>query len=151
MTPRRPATRPLAVAAAVLLALGAAGCSGAGGVSVTAGPTAQSAPASGSQVGTEEFAAALKRPGTTLLDVRTPAEFAEGHLPGAVNIDLSAPDFADRIAALPPDAAYAVYCRTGSRSAEAVSRMTDAGFTGAFDLAGGISAWQEAGGEVVDD
>ena len=79
-------TAPLAaalVAAAALLA----GCSG-GTVSVSAGPTAASAPAAGASLESSDFAAAAKLPGTVLLDVRTPAEFAQGHLPGAVNVDV---------------------------------------------------------------
>ena len=143
--------RPLAVTSlAVLLALGLSACGGGEpAVSVTAGPVASTAPVAGSQLPLAEFAAALKRPGTTLLDVRTPAEFAEGHLPGAVNIDVQSPDFDARLAALPADATYAVYCRSGNRSAAAVERMTAAGFTRAYDLAGGIVDWQDAGGEVV--
>lgn len=70
---------------------------------------------------------------TTVIDVRTPAEYAEGHLDGAINIDLSAADFADRVAALDPSAGYTVYCRTGNRSATAVGLMTDQGFTDVTD------------------
>ncbi|MGB7818657.1 MAG: rhodanese-like domain-containing protein, partial [Ornithinibacter sp.] len=92
---------------------------------------------------------ALKRPGTTVVDVRTPAEFAEGHLPGAINIDVSSPTFAASVAQLDPTAPYAVYCRSGNRSATAVAEMTDLGFEEAFHLGGGIGAWQSAGGEVV--
>lgn len=143
--------RPVAVLSLALAATGVLGGCGTGTseVSVTAGAAASAAPVNGSQLGVEEFAAALRRPNTTILDVRTPEEFAAGHLPGAVNIDVSAPDFADRIGALAPDAPYAVYCRSGNRSAAAVEQMTAAGFTQAFDLGGGIIDWQEAGGEVV--
>lgn len=145
MTVRRLA----AAVATALLALTLAACgSGDPEVSVTDGPVATSAPANGSQVGLEEFAAALKMPGTTLVDVRTPEEFAAGHLPGAVNIDLQDPGFAEQVATLDPQGAYAVYCRSGNRSAVAVEQMTGLGFTNAYDLAGGFVDWQEAGGEV---
>ncbi|MBM6399334.1 rhodanese-like domain-containing protein [Phycicoccus sp. MQZ13P-5] len=126
-----------------------AGCSGSPDVGVSVGPTASAAPAAGSTLAPADFAAALKRPGTTLLDVRTPAEFAGGHLPGAVNLDVSAPDFATRLAALDPAAPYAVYCHSGNRSGAAVAEMSAAGFADAYDLEGGIGAWQDAGGEVV--
>ena len=96
-----------------------------------------------------DFSAALKWPGTTLVDVRTPEEYAQGHLPGAVNIDVSSPDFAARLATLDPAAPYAVYCHSGNRSGAAVAEMAAMGFTGAYHLAGGIGAWQDAGGEVV--
>jgi phage shock protein E len=145
---RRPAALVLVTAlAAASLAL--TGCSSGSDAqtSVTAGPTA--ATASGAELDAEAFAAALKIPGTTVLDVRTPAEFAEGHLPGAVNIDISSPDFATQVAALDPTAPYAVYCRSGNRSATALATMAGIGFTGAYHLGGGIGAWQGAGGEVV--
>ena len=87
--------------------------------------------------------------GTVVLDVRTPDEFAEGHLPDAVNIDLESGDFAAQIDPLDHDATYAVYCRSGNRSAQALGIMQDAGFTDVAHLLGGIGAWQQAGGTVV--
>jgi rhodanese-related sulfurtransferase len=127
-----------------------AGCSGTT-EAPSAAPVAASAPALGAELDAAGFASAMKRPGTTVLDVRTPAEYAEGHLPGAVNIDVSAPDFATRVAALDKNAPYAVYCRSGNRSAAALEVMKGQGFTGAYHLAGGIGAWTAAGGEVVTD
>lgn len=132
------------VAAATLLA----GCS-SGSVSVTAGPTAAAAPAAGASLAPAEFAAAAKLPDTVLLDVRTPAEFTSGHLPGAVNVDIESADFGQQIMALDQAKSYAVYCRSGNRSKAAVTAMQQAGFTKLFDLSGGITAWQSAGGEVV--
>ena len=134
------------VAAAALLT----GCAGDGGtVSVSAGPTATSTPAAASSLAAADFAAAAKLPDTVLLDVRTPAEFAEGHLPGAVNIDVESPDFAQQISGLDQSKAYAVYCRSANRSKVAMTAMQQAGFTQLYDLAGGINAWKSAGGEVV--
>jgi phage shock protein E len=137
--------------AGLLAITGAAGCaSGSGGsVSVTAGATATTAPASGAELDAAAFAAALKRPGTTILDVRTPAEFASGHLAGARNLDIESPDFAAGLAQLPKDAPYAVYCRSGNRSGQAIAAMQALGFTQAYHLGGGIGAWTSAGGSVV--
>lgn len=140
--------------AGALLALAAltsvAACSGSdGGASLTAAAPAAAAPTLGAELSPADFAAAAKRAGTTILDVRTPAEYAEGHLPGAVNIDVQSPDFAARIGQLDPKATYAVYCRSGNRSAAALQLMQGAGFTSAYHLGGGIGAWQQAGGEVV--
>jgi rhodanese-related sulfurtransferase len=73
---------------------------------------------------------------TVVVDVRTPAEFAEGHLDGAVNIDVSAPGFATVIADLPVAGSYVVYCRSGNRSAQAVAQMEQLGFTDVFDAGG---------------
>lgn len=71
---------------------------------------------------------------TVILDVRTPEEFAEGHLVGAQNIDVSADGFDDEVAQLDTDAPIVVYCRTGNRSAEAVERMEALGFTDLTDV-----------------
>lgn len=96
-----------------------------------------------------EFEEAADRPGVVVLDVRTPEEFAEGHLPGAVNLDVSDPGFAEGLDELDRDATYAVYCRTGSRSLAAAQAMREAGFDDVFDLEGGIEAWQTHGGRIV--
>lgn len=142
--------RRLVVALVATVAMtGLTACSGSPEVSATGGEVAASAPTAGAHLEPADFAAALKRSGTTVLDVRTPAEFAAGHLPGAVNLDISAPDAATRLATLDPGAPYAVYCHSGNRSGAALREMAAAGFVGAYDLAGGIGAWQAAGGEVV--
>lgn len=132
------------VAAATLLA----GCSGTA-PSVSAGPTAAAVPAAGSSLGPADFAAAAKLPNTVVLDVRTPQEFAAGHLPGATNFDVESADFPQKIASLDKAATYAVYCRSGNRSKVAMSSMQQAGFTQLFDLAGGINAWTSAGGAIT--
>lgn len=80
-----------------------------------------------------------------LLDVRTPEEFAEGHLEGAVLIDFYDADFAEQLAALDPTVAYLVYCRSGNRSGQAMSVMDDLQFTSAVNVDGGIIAWAAAG------
>jgi rhodanese-related sulfurtransferase len=54
-----------------------------------------------------------------------------------------------KIGRLDPTGTYAVYCHSGNRSAAALSMMAQAGFRSAFDLAGGVQAWQDAGGELV--
>lgn len=66
---------------------------------------------------------------TVIIDVRTPAEFAEGHLEGALNIDVQSAEFDALIAELPTDGDYVVYCRSGNRSATAIDRMEQVGFT----------------------
>ena len=95
------------------------------------------------------FSTAVSAPGTVLLDVRTPAEYAAGHLPGARNLDIEGPGFAAQIASLDKNATYAVYCHSGNRSGAALEQMAAAGFTHVYDLAGGIAAWQAMGGQMV--
>ena len=138
-------------ALALLGAIGLTGCSAdtAETVSVTAGPTASQAPPTGTTLDAAEFAAALKAPETVILDVRTPAEFASGHLPGAINLDVQSPDFPAQVAALDPNVPYAVYCRSGNRSQAALDIMARSGVSDAYHLGGGIGAWQAAGGEIV--
>lgn len=90
-----------------------------------------------------EFAAGLKKPGAVLLDVRTPAEFAEGHLPGAVNLDVSSPTFAQRVSALDKTQPTYVYCRSGARSATASAQLSGGSFENVFNLLGGVMSWPE--------
>jgi rhodanese-related sulfurtransferase len=80
-----------------------------------------------------------------VLDVRTPEEFAEGHVAGATLIDFYEPDFAERIAALDRDATYVVYCRSGNRSGQATALMAEQGFSAVHDVDGGVLAWEAAG------
>jgi rhodanese-related sulfurtransferase len=80
-----------------------------------------------------------------LLDVRTPEEFIEVRVPGSVNVDYYAADFAAQLDALPKDVPYVVYCRSGNRSSKTMDIMADLGFSEVFDVAGGIIAWNEAG------
>ena len=111
-------------------------------------PVAQ-AEVSGESLDAAAFADLAAADGVVILDVRTPQEFAEGHLEGAVNLDVSSPDFAAGVAELDPATTYAVYCRSGNRSQTAMQQMQGAGITALADLAGGIQAWVDAGNEVV--
>ncbi len=79
-----------------------------------------------------------------ILDVRTPAEFAEGHLVDARNFDVKASDFHDRVGSLNRNRTYVVYCRSGNRSGKAVDAMRDMGFTSILHMNGGMLAWGEA-------
>jgi rhodanese-related sulfurtransferase len=67
--------------------------------------------------------------GTIVIDVRTPAEYASGHLDGALNIDVQSPDFAAQVSQLDPGATYFIYCRSGNRSGQAISQMANMGFS----------------------
>lgn len=136
----------LVTAAAVGAAL--AGCS-SNAVSPTSEPTAATAPAMASSLPPADFAAAVQRPETVLVDVRTPAEFDAGHLAGATNLDVEAADFTTKIATLDKARSYAVYCRSGNRSRTAMTLMLQAGLSKVFDLSGGINAWTAAGGQLV--
>ncbi len=84
-------------------------------------------------------------PDFTILDVRTPEEFAQGHIAGARLVDFTAPDFADKIKGLPREKTYLVYCRSGNRSGKAAKLMRGAGFTQVINMDGGISQWEQEG------
>lgn len=83
-------------------------------------------------------------PDAILIDVRTPAEIAEGFLAGAVMLDALDPSFAQNAAALDPNATYVVYCRSGNRSAAAIEVLKGLGFTNLYD-AGAFTALANAG------
>ena len=79
-----------------------------------------------------------------ILDVRTPEEFATEHLPGAININISSPTFRDELNKLDKSKTYLIYCRSGTRSGQALTIMKELAFKEVYD-AGGISAWINAG------
>jgi len=141
---RRSWSRGLAAAV-----LAVAAVTGVSACSSDAPASSSTSPAAVQHLAASDFATAMKQPGTIVLDVRTPAEFAEGHLPQAKNIDFESADFATQIAGLDKNATYAVYCRSGNRSGSALEQMSAAGFTHAYDLADGIVAWQSMGGPMA--
>ena len=86
-----------------------------------------------------------------VLDVRTVAEFTEGHIDGAILIDQGQSDFVEKAkATLPIDKKIAVYCRSGRRSANAAGKLADIGYK-CVNLKGGIIAWKDAGKPVVTE
>lgn len=93
-------------------------------------------------VGVEEFTSVMAQKDVRLIDVRTPKEYAEGHLAGAENIDVKAADFAECIKDI--NGAVAVYCRGGKRSLTAAEQLAKQDCE-VYNLDGGILAWQKAG------
>jgi rhodanese-related sulfurtransferase len=97
-----------------------------------------------------EFSNKVTEAGIITLDVRTPGEFSEGHIDGALLIDFQSGNFENEIASLDKSKTYAVYCRSGNRSGEAVKVMSDAGFTNLYNLNGGVIDWANAGLPLVN-
>ena len=86
-----------------------------------------------------------------VLDVRTVAEFTEGHIEGAILIDQGQSDFVEKAkATLPIEKKIAIYCRSGRRSANAAGKLADIGYK-CVNLKGGINAWKDAGKPVVTE
>jgi rhodanese-related sulfurtransferase len=119
-------------AAIVLLA----GCSSTGSASTV-------------NMNVSEFSQKITEPEVTILDVRTPEEFASGHIEGAINVDFNSGNFANEITRLNPSETYAIYCRSGSRSGQAASIMHKAGFHDVSNLNGGVIDWANAGLPLV--
>jgi rhodanese-related sulfurtransferase len=101
------------------------------------------------QVDAAQFKKLTESPNALILDVRTAAEVAEGHLPNAVNIDIYGSDFMAKIQELPKDREILVYCTVGARSQQAADILSKQGFAKVYNLDGGIVAWQRNGFEVV--
>lgn len=135
---------------AAVLVLG--GCGGTSTADVASAPVATATtPASSVVLLDPAQAHGLLASGPVrVLDVRTPEEYAEGHIEDAELIDFYASDFEQRIDALDRGATYVVYCRSGNRSGQATALMAAQGFTAVNDVAGGIVAWEAAGLPVVD-
>ena len=96
-------------------------------------------------VDARQFAEVIADKDVQLVDARTPEEFSEGHIPGAVNIDVKSDNFDAQIAQLDSSRPVAVYCRSGRRSKLAAERMVNAGLQ-VTELAEGILSWK---GKVV--
>ncbi|MEQ1702514.1 MAG: rhodanese-like domain-containing protein [Ilumatobacteraceae bacterium] len=153
----RPASlrRPLVAVLAAGALLLAAGCSEDESTAPTVTGTVDTGPVTqptSVKITPVEGAAFVQEMGEslTIIDVRTPEEFAAGHLEGAINVDIESGQFSARIEGLDHTATYMVYCHSGRRSAIATDTMVTAGFTEVYDV-GGIADWIAAGLPVVTD
>jgi len=93
----------------------------------------------------QEFEKLRRDTNNVVLDVRTPREYAAGHVPGAVNLDVNSPDFEKRISALDTNKTYLVHCAAGVRSTKACARLDKVNFKHLYNFNGGYNAWQKAG------
>jgi len=107
----------------------------------------QTGPAQVSEVklSARQFAEKMKTvSGSQLVDVRTPDEFAKGHIDQALNINWNGNDFDQQIKNLKPSEPVFIYCMSGARSAAAAQKMRSQGFQ-VIELDGGIMKWRAAG------
>jgi phage shock protein E len=111
------------------------GCSSEGGSAVN--------------LGVAEFEAKTQESDVIILDVRTKSEFNEGHIANSINIDFQSDTFLNEISKLDKSKTYAVYCRSGNRSGQAVSKMTNEEFISLYNLNGGVIDWAGAGYPLV--
>ncbi|TAH43892.1 MAG: rhodanese-like domain-containing protein [Bacteroidetes bacterium] len=112
--------------------------------------TTQNKDAAVISVESQEFKKLVDAKEGVLLDVRTPEEFNEGHIPGAINIDFRSENFKAELEKLDKTKTYEVYCRSGKRSSSSAEIMEGMGFKKVINLSGGILGWQEKGYEVVN-
>jgi rhodanese-related sulfurtransferase len=90
-------------------------------------------------------------PASIVIDVRSASEFAEGHVQGAVNLDINNGSFQAKLSSLDKSVGYALYCRSGSRSAMAAELMATAGFTEVRDLGALETAAQSLGLPIITE
>ncbi|NLR90787.1 MULTISPECIES: rhodanese-like domain-containing protein [Flammeovirga] len=102
------------------------------------------------QVSVSEFVEARKaHPEAIIIDVRTPGEYKQGTMEGAINVDIKSSSFKDQVKNLDQETTVMVFCKGGVRSAKAKKELKAMGFSDVIDLEGGFTAWKSAGGEVV--
>ncbi|MFZ2227493.1 MAG: rhodanese-like domain-containing protein [Candidatus Nanopelagicaceae bacterium] len=95
------------------------------------------------------FSQKTQEAGVITLDVRTRGEFSQGHIAGAINIDVEADTFKNEVSKLDKTKSYAVYCQSGRRSAIAADEMKNLGFEHLFNLSDGINDWISQGMGLV--
>ncbi|MFM1905847.1 MAG: hypothetical protein RIT32_643 [Actinomycetota bacterium] len=120
------------IALVIALMLALAGCSNSADSSVT-------------DLSVADFASTIASEDVVILDVRTPGEFATGHIENSINIDAESGSFASEIESLDKTKTYAVYCRSGNRSGNATKIMAEAGFTSIYNMLGGTIDWTNFG------
>jgi rhodanese-related sulfurtransferase len=93
-------------------------------------------------IGPKEFKSGYENAvDAVLIDVRRPEEIAVNKIPGAIELDFYAADFAEKVLSLDKDKTYYIYCRSGNRSGQACGLMAQNGFANTINLAGGMLAW----------
>ena len=93
-------------------------------------------------ISAEQMLELVKLEEVQLIDVRTSAEFTDGHLKNAKNIDFYSPNFDLQIEALDKSIPVILYCKSGLRSAKCASKLNAKGFSSVYDLDGGIKLWK---------
>ena len=88
-------------------------------------------------------------PGFVIIDVRTPAEYQQGHIAGARLIDYYSSDFQRSLERLDKAKTYLFYCRSGNRSGRTMKMIAGMGFEKVYHLVGGIRQWQGQGFPLV--
>ena len=130
----------MALSLLILLACGDGGAPPQAGAEPAGAPAAKP-----SEIDVSGLKTRLDQGPASVIDVRTPEEYALGHVPGAVNIPLG--DLPDHLAELDAKKTEDLYliCAVGGRSAQAAKLLASNGFTSAINVTGGTNAWAKAG------
>jgi rhodanese-related sulfurtransferase len=96
-------------------------------------------------ISTDEMIELMDTEEIQLVDVRTPSEYNEGHVPDAQNINFYDENFDQQIETLDKSKPIIVYCKSGGRSAKCASKLVEKGFEKIYDLEGGFSQWKFKG------
>jgi rhodanese-related sulfurtransferase len=127
------------------------GLFGFGTTTVLQGEDQKVAPKGFYDMESPQAGAMLKKfPSFVILDIRTPKEFAAGHLKGAKNVDFFSDDFAAKLKKLDKKKAYLVHCASGGRSGKSMKQFKDQGFTTVYHIDDGYRGWMAAKLPVVN-
>lgn len=138
------------ILAVSLTGLSLAGCSGAADESASATDTNSAIVSYYSEISATEAADLITNsPDLVVIDVRTPEEFAQGHIEGAINVNLQAENFVEELTKLDRADGYLLHCKSGARSAKALEVMKEQDFKSVAHMADGFDGWQAAGLEVA--
>ena len=100
----------------------------------------QSPAGAGVDISVDEALRLWKNKEAIIIDVRTPGEYQDGHIPGVVNIPLD--ELEKRIGEIPKDKKVVLICRTGNRSAQGTKLLRSKGFNNVYNSTGGMSTWK---------
>ena len=100
-----------------------------------------------SQISAAEFKE--KSVNQTIIDIRTPQEYGQGYIEGAININYFDRSFLDQVSKYDKSKPIFIYCRSGNRTSSASKKLLKLGFTEVYDLQGGIISWARDKNEIV--
>lgn len=84
-----------------------------------------------------------------IIDIRTPQEFSQGHIEGAININYYDHSFMEQIGKYDKSKPIFLYCRSGNRTSSATAKIAKVGFEEVYDLQGGIMSWSRENLQIV--
>ena len=101
------------------------------------------------ELSADQFKQYVDKGDMIIVDVRTPAEYAQGHIPGAINVDFNNPNFTLQLEEMDKSKNYLMHCLSGGRSAQALKIFKSIGFKNVGHLTNGIQEWEQKGYPIV--